>query len=247
MLASRTMDVLGDDERVQTGLDAPKNKNDSITMSLNNGLLTFGSKDQYFFFSTRLEDMYAVVVSLAMTDRGAKQLQIRGLDNKRKHDAETRDEMLWAKRKFTDAEIHCGGKQFPVHKAIVAAHGSCFERMFDSGMSEAQDGIVVIHDANSTTLGAVLQYLYLTTIPNDVDMVDLFALAQRFNIQGLVVLAGERMLSCITVDNIHETATMLRRHMHDPPVACLWEDMVDMLGHWDKRGLLSELLVQGLA
>ena len=42
---------------------------------------------------------------------------------------------------------------------------------------------------------------------------------------------GERMLSCITVDTIHARATMLRRHMHDPLVAVLWEEMIDLLTH----------------
>ena len=157
MLHSVGMDVMSDDERVKTGLDAPENKNDCIIMDLNKGVLSFGAQDRNFFFSTRLEDRYAVVVSLAMTDRGAKQLQIRGLGNKRKHEAETRDEMLWSQRKFTDAEIHCGGKQFPVHRAIVAVEGSCFERMFESGGEGTRDGIVVIHDANPTTVQAVLQ------------------------------------------------------------------------------------------
>ena len=247
MLHSISMEVLSVAERVKTGLDAPKNKNDSIIMALNNGLLSFGSKDRYFYFSTILEDRYAVVVSTALSDQGAKELQVRGLGNKRKHEAQTRNEMLWSQWKFTDAEIHCGGERFPVHKAIVAVGSSFFESMFESGMSEARGGIVVIHDANPTTLQAVLQYLYLTTIPNDVDMVELFALAHRFNLQGLVEIAGERMLSCITVDNIHARATMLRRHMHDPLVAALWEEMIDLLTHSESRALLNKLLVELLA
>jgi len=41
MLHTSCMDVLSDDERVNTGLDAPKNKNDSIIMALNNGFRDF--------------------------------------------------------------------------------------------------------------------------------------------------------------------------------------------------------------
>ena len=110
-------------------------------------------------------------------------------------------------------------------------------------MSEARDGIVIIRDANASTVRAVLQYLYLSTIPNDVDVVELFALAHRFNIQGLVEDAGETMLSRITVDNIHASATMLRRHMQDPVVAALWEEMIDLLTLSKNRELLQKLLV----
>ena len=155
--------------------------------------------------------------------------------------------MLWSQRKFTDAEIQCSGERFPVHKAIVAVGSSFFQSLFESEMSEARNGIVIIHDANPTTLQAVLQYLYLITIPNDVDMVELFGLAHRFNVQGLVEDAGERMLSCITVDNIHARATMLRRHMRDPVVAALWEEMIDLLTLSENRELLQKLLVELLA
>ena len=41
MLHSISMEVLSVDERVKTGLDAPKNKNDSIIMALNNGFRDF--------------------------------------------------------------------------------------------------------------------------------------------------------------------------------------------------------------
>jgi hypothetical protein len=248
MLHSISMELCTADERVNTGLAAPKNKHDSILMALNHGMLSFGSKDRYYVFSTALEDnRYAVIVSMALSDEGAKELQVRGTGSKRKHDAETRREMLWSQRKFTDAEIQCQGERFPVHKAIVAVGSSFFQSMFASGMSEARDGIVIINDVNPTTLRAVLQYLYLSTIPNDVDMVELFALAHRFNIQGLVEDAGERMLSRMTVDNIHARATMLRRHMQDPVVAALWEEMIDLLTLSENRELLQKLLVELLA
>ena len=41
MLHSISMEVLSVAERVKTGLDAPKNKNDSIIMALNNGFRDF--------------------------------------------------------------------------------------------------------------------------------------------------------------------------------------------------------------
>ena len=55
------------------------------------------------------------------------------------------------------------------------------------------------------------------------------------------------MLSCIIVDTIHARATMLRRHMHEPLVAALWEEMIDLLTHSENRALLNKLLVELLA
>ena len=247
MLHSITMDVCTLDEKVNTGLAAPKSKHDSICMALDRGLLSFVSKDRHYVCSSELEDeRYAVIVSIVLSDGGSKELRVTGVGSKRKHDADVGREMLWSQPIFTDAEILCQGERFPVHKAIVAVGSSFFQTMFDSGMSEARDGIVIIRDANASTVRAVLQYLYLSTIPNDVDVVELFALAHRFNIQGLVRDAGSRMLSRITVDNIHARATMLRRHMQDPVVAEIWEEMIDLLTLSENRELLQNLLVEVL-
>ena len=247
MLHSITMDVCTRDEKVSSGLAAPKNKHDSICMALDHGLLSFESQDRYYVCSSDFEDeRYAVIVSIVLSDDGAKELQVRCVGSKRKHDADTGRELLWSQPIFTDAEILCQGERFRVHKAIVAVGSSFFQSMFDSGMSEARDGIVIIHDANPTTVRSVLQYLYLSTIPNDVDVVELFALAHRFNIQGLVRDAGSRMLSRITVDNIHARATMLRRHMQDPVVAEILEEMIDLLTLSENRELLQKLLVEVL-
>ena len=247
MLHSITMDVCTLHEKVNSGLAAPKNKHDSIRMALDHGLLSFESQDRFYVCSSDFEDeRYAVIVSIVLSDDGAKELQVTCVGSKRKHDADMGRELLWSQPIFTDAEILCQGERFRVHKAIVAVGSSFFQSMFDSGMSEARDGIVIIHDANPTTLRAVLQYLYLSTIPNDVDVVELFALAHRFNIQGLVRDAGSRMLFRITVDNIHARATMLRRHMQDPVVAEIWEEMIDLLTLSENRELLQKLLVEVL-
>ena len=58
MLHSISMDVCTVDESVNSGLDAPKTKHDSILMALNHGMLTFGSKDRYYDFSISRQETF---------------------------------------------------------------------------------------------------------------------------------------------------------------------------------------------
>ena len=125
MLHSISIDVCTVDERVNTGLDAPKNKHDSILMALNHGVLSFGSKDRYYVFSTALEDnRYAVIVSMALSDQGPKELQVRVLGSKRKHNAQTKHEMLWSQRQFTEqrSNVKESGSQYTRPLLLLGAH-----------------------------------------------------------------------------------------------------------------------------
>src|SRR5699024_7598585 len=71
--------------------------------------------------------------------------------------------------KHSDLLLLVGGKEFAVHKAILAARSSVFERMLDHDTRENQEGIVEITDIDKDVCEQMLRYIYTDNVDSIID------------------------------------------------------------------------------
>ena len=61
---------------------------------------------------------------------------------------------------FADAVLHCGGRDFQCHKAILAARSQVFEAMFKYDMEEKKSSRVEVKDCEPEVMAEMLRFIY---------------------------------------------------------------------------------------
>jgi len=98
---------------------------------------------------------------------------------------------LWAaavNRKMTDVEFFVGEESFGAHRSLLSARSPVFAAMFASGMMEAETGQVRIEDVDPNIFGIFLEFLYTGTFEPSPNDVDLFTVADKYQINTLMDL-----------------------------------------------------------
>ncbi|CAE8613016.1 unnamed protein product [Polarella glacialis] len=134
---------------------------------------------------------------------------------------------VYEDRKFTDAVLTCRGHRIPVHRAILAAASPVFARMWDSGMREASEAAVDITDTEPAVLEAVVRYVYTSELPEDADVVQLFASAQKYELQALAEHTAEKMVLGLDASNVLQRCRTVHRHAAagGATAQTLWEQL----------------------
>ena len=71
--------------------------------------------------------------------------------------------MMWATGSFSDVDIRCGPRVWSLHRSVLAEASPVLECMFDAGMREANEGEVVLRDADPEIVASLLELLSLLT------------------------------------------------------------------------------------
>lgn len=105
-------------------------------------------------------------------------------------------------QKLTDVVLCVGNKEFPAHKAILAARSPVFAAMFEHNMKEKRLNKVVIDDVPENVLKEVLRFIYTGTIQNLIAMADsLLAAADKYDLERLKVMCEEALCGNLTIEN----------------------------------------------
>ena len=109
---------------------------------------------------------------------------------------------LFLDKEFMDLKIICNGKTFECHKSVLSCQSDVFRAMFlNMDTIEAKSGEIKIDDFKVDTMETFLYYLYHQEVKEkSVDTNLLFA-ADKYNIDGLVKVCNQRLISNISVDN----------------------------------------------
>ncbi|XP_035210580.1 speckle-type POZ protein B-like isoform X2 [Stegodyphus dumicola] len=111
-------------------------------------------------------------------------------------------EMLESKR-FTDLIIRVSGREFHVHKAVLAARSPVFAAMLEHDMEEKKQNKVDIIDMDPDVMEEMLRFIYtgkcikLKSMPND-----LLAVAEKYSLERLKAMCEEELYKNITVDSV---------------------------------------------
>ncbi|PHH88942.1 hypothetical protein CDD83_6862 [Cordyceps sp. RAO-2017] len=67
---------------------------------------------------------------------------------------------LFLADKYSDLTIHCGGRDFKAHRAILCPQSSFFAKACDSGFKESVTGVVNLPEDDPDVLKCFLQFIY---------------------------------------------------------------------------------------
>lgn len=100
---------------------------------------------------------------------------------------------------FSDVTIVVGSREFPAHKAILAARSRVFAAMFTHAMLESKLDRVVINDCEPAIFDELLHFIYTDSVRGDVDAMapDLLKVADKYDLEKLKALC-ERSL-CVRI------------------------------------------------
>jgi BTB/POZ domain len=118
---------------------------------------------------------------------------------------------------FTDVTLQCQDKEFKAHKLVLAAASPVFNAMFKEGTKEQRDSHVNIEDVNSDIFDVFLRFLYSGEVDHLAEMCfDLFAAADKYDVQPLRDICIRHMAENITVDNAVDFLALAERHTIEP-------------------------------
>ena len=96
---------------------------------------------------------------------------------------------LFISGKASDVSFVIGDEIIPAHKSVLIARVPFFDKMFASGMSEAESGVVKIDDdaVDAATYKECLQFIYTDILPSNLDenAASLLPLADKYDLPVL--------------------------------------------------------------
>ncbi|XP_065209070.1 speckle-type POZ protein B-like [Planococcus citri] len=103
---------------------------------------------------------------------------------------------------FKDATISVTGKNYPVHKTVLAARSSVFNAMFKSNMEESQKNHIVITDIEQEPFEEMLHYIYTGKTKNLQELAfELLPAADKYDLRELKTMCEEVLLRKLSTDN----------------------------------------------
>ncbi|KAG6462486.1 hypothetical protein O3G_MSEX013289 [Manduca sexta] len=99
------------------------------------------------------------------------------------------------------------GKEYPVHKILVASHSSVLRQLM-------KDKIMLCLDINDNTVELLLQYIYTGTIKNigDQNVLDLLETVHKFQLKPLLILIDHLIEKELTVNNAVQMALVAKKY-----------------------------------
>eukprot|EP00747_Dinoflagellata_sp_TGD_P169380 gnl/TRDRNA2_/TRDRNA2_198236_c0_seq1.p1 gnl/TRDRNA2_/TRDRNA2_198236_c0~~gnl/TRDRNA2_/TRDRNA2_198236_c0_seq1.p1 ORF type:complete len:370 (-),score=71.60 gnl/TRDRNA2_/TRDRNA2_198236_c0_seq1:20-1129(-) len=125
-------------------------------------------------------------------------------------------ESLFDSKSFSDAKLIVDGREFDVHRAILASRSKVFEAMFSASMTEATTNSVTVTDISAETMEILLQFIYTDSFEKtnaQPELIgDIMKAAKKYEISRLYNLCEKRALTAITLESVIDwlmLATML--------------------------------------
>ncbi len=128
----------------------------------------------------------------------------------------TRLALLREEEVLTDFTLAIGGKEFKVHKVVLAAQSPVFRRMFETDMKEKQEGRSAIEDMSTDVAEELLTFMYTGKAPNVEEMTEeLLQLADKYEMDHLKTLCEKALFNNLEVENAVTTLMLADLHGAD--------------------------------
>lgn len=111
---------------------------------------------------------------------------------------------LWDSGELSDFIIKCGDREFRVHKSILAANSIFFRKMFSHEVTETKESKMIISDFNENTIEEFLLFLYIYQTPKDENLLDLFAVSSKYDVEDLRSYCEKKIRLNINDENAGE-------------------------------------------
>ncbi|KAJ8668315.1 hypothetical protein QAD02_009978 [Eretmocerus hayati] len=121
-------------------------------------------------------------------------------------------EELLNDKKFSDFVITVEGKNFHVHKSILATKSPVFKAMFILDMKENRQGSVVINGITHGVMRELLRFIYCGKVENQDVTMELYVAADKYLVDGLKVICERRLFKNINLNNVFEYLNFVNSH-----------------------------------
>jgi hypothetical protein len=121
-------------------------------------------------------------------------------------------ENAWKQRKFTDAEVLCGGVRIPVHRCTLAGVSPVFEAAFSSQMQEGAGAVYEIQDSTPEAVEAMLVLIYTGALPPVELLPQVFELTVKYELETLAGACATKMAEEVSVNNVKAVFAVLKLH-----------------------------------
>lgn len=116
---------------------------------------------------------------------------------------------LWESGDLSDFTIKADGKEFKVHKNLLAANSIVFRQMFTHKMRETVDNEMTITDFAARVVQQFLVFIYTVELPKtDEDVVDLFAISAKYSVDELRNYCESKIRLNLNDDNASAVLSM---------------------------------------
>ena len=120
---------------------------------------------------------------------------------------------LFKREVLTDTLIKCQGKEFKVHRAVLASQSPVFMAMFEVDMKEKQSGVIEVSDITPEAMSDLVTYLYTGTAPNLKTLAsELLEAAEKYQLFHLVTKCEDELGRNIKDTNVVEMLLLADLH-----------------------------------
>jgi BTB/POZ domain len=120
---------------------------------------------------------------------------------------------LWGTKNFTDFIVIVGLKEFAVHKGVLSTHSCVFTEIFLNGMKEKPTGKMEIEDFSANVVERMLKFMYTGEVQDEKLSKDLFAIAAKYEVKSLKIVAGDQI--CMNVNESNALEVFGLGHLHN--------------------------------
>ena len=117
---------------------------------------------------------------------------------------------------MSDVTVKVGEKLFKCHKNMLIVSGF-FREMFESNWQEAKGAVALFAGCDSETFAAVLEFIYLGTMPPQEKCAELYQLAKLLKYEKLKEVAKWQIFARIDPQNCLEMALYLHENVTQDP------------------------------
>lgn len=105
--------------------------------------------------------------------------------------------------RFSDFKFIVQGKEFKVHRAILASTSSVFARMFTAGMTETHNAECKVEDIEPDIFDHLMRFIYCGKLPEDLAAVSmkLYESAHYYEIEQLKEICRQEFSSILKTEN----------------------------------------------
>lgn len=113
---------------------------------------------------------------------------------------------------YSDLTINLRGKEFKIHKIVLAAQSSVFQKLFAGEIGEKENPFGQVKNISEGSLEAFFDYFYTGKVEKSIDALEMLSLAIEFDVSELKTICQSRVLTSLNKENVLEAFNLASRH-----------------------------------
>lgn len=155
-----------------------------------------------------------------------------------------KQEQLLKTGKHSDFTIKVHGKEYKVHKNILSAQSSVFDKMFDDGLKE--QNLKQVEDFTEKAFEEFLAYLYTLKVKSAENASGLFVLAVAFDVADLKQICEGLILGSLDESNLREVYNLGYTHSSEVLKKAAFVEIKKFFPELDDRSIDDTELINNL-